>query len=84
MGTVLGRYPESLVPQTVDGIAGGERLRTMSCSDKMMRWNVLGIQGGLLSLILDPVIIPSHNLFLYNAVIKSSPLDLLVFGSSCR
>ncbi|XP_069138167.1 double-stranded RNA-specific adenosine deaminase-like isoform X2 [Argopecten irradians] len=53
--------------QSMEAIRLGKRLRVMSCSDKICKWNLLGVQGALLANLMEPVYLTSITLgSLYN------------------
>ncbi|XP_069026084.1 double-stranded RNA-specific editase B2-like, partial [Embiotoca jacksoni] len=45
--------------QKWDGVSPGKRPVTMSCTDKMAKWSVVGLQGALLSHLVAPVYLHS-------------------------
>lgn len=54
---IEGTHPTKDLNFTVQTLKG--KLRTMSCSDKICRWNVLGLQGALLSTLIEPIYLRS-------------------------
>jgi double-stranded RNA-specific adenosine deaminase len=68
-----GTFSPKNMMQSIDGLRFGDRMMHNSCSDKIAKWSVVGVQGALLSRLIDPI-------FITGVVVG----DLFSHGHICR
>lgn len=63
--------------QAFDSMAQGERLMTMSCTDKFRCWNILGVQGSLLTNLVEPIYFDSISI---GSVFNLDHMKRVIYG----
>ncbi|CAF3534021.1 unnamed protein product [Adineta steineri] len=63
--------------QTLDD-DNNKQLVIMSCSDKLCRWNFIGLQGGLLSILINPIYLTS--IIIGNSLCNNNHIQQSLFG----
>ncbi|CAF1426723.1 unnamed protein product [Adineta steineri] len=64
--------------QTLDGDDNNKQLFIMSCSDKLCRWSFIGLQGGLLSILINPIYLTS--IIIGHSLCNNNHIQQSLFG----